>query len=65
MQASQVTTYYDAVPNSEYSAIYDGYIYPCGQALPSISFQIGPTNYATIPGANLITGFRSDDGKIA
>lgn len=65
MQASQTTTYYDAVPNSEYSDEYNGYVYPCGQVLPSISFLIGPTNWATIPGANLITGFRNEDGKVS
>ena len=65
MQASQVTTYYNTVPSSAYSEEYDGYVYPCRQTLPSISFKIGPTNYATIPGGNLVTGFRNEDDKFA
>lgn len=65
MQSDQVTRYYDNVPNSEYSDLYKGYVYPCSQTLPDISLLVGPDNFATVPGANLATGFKSDDGKLA
>lgn len=45
------TAYYAQVPGSMYSSSYGGYVFPCGVTLPTLSFKIGPTDYATIPGS--------------
>ncbi|KAF7955846.1 hypothetical protein EAE96_004768 [Botrytis aclada] len=44
------TAYYAQVSGAEYSISYGGYVFPCDATLPSLSFKIGPTDYATIPG---------------
>lgn len=45
--------YYNQVSGASYSNEYGGYVFPCSATLPSLSFKIGPTAYATIPGSLL------------
>ncbi|PVH86205.1 Asp-domain-containing protein [Cadophora sp. DSE1049] len=46
-----VDTYYASVSGAKYSSSQGGYIFPCSATLPSYSFRIGSTAYATIPGS--------------
>jgi len=52
MQPSQVSQYYSAVPGAQQDPTR-GYIFPCGAELPNLSFMIGDSVYATIPGSSL------------
>ncbi|KAB8295874.1 hypothetical protein EYC80_008695 [Monilinia laxa] len=45
--------YYKQVSGASYSDEYGGYVFPCSASLPSLSFKIGPTEYATVPGSLL------------
>ncbi|TGO22853.1 hypothetical protein BPAE_0152g00080 [Botrytis paeoniae] len=45
------TAYYAQVSGAKYSSSYGGYVFPCDATLPTLSFKIGPTDYATIPGS--------------
>lgn len=50
MSDAQVKTYYDQVEGAVNDVkVVGGYTFPCGSSLPSLSVQIGPTDYATIP----------------
>ncbi|KAH9213836.1 aspartic peptidase domain-containing protein [Leptodontidium sp. 2 PMI_412] len=51
MGDTAVDTYYASVPSATYSSSQGGYIFPCSTTLPSFSFRIGSTSYATIPGS--------------
>ncbi|RDW62222.1 putative aspartic proteinase [Coleophoma cylindrospora] len=46
---AMVTAYYAQVSGATYSSSAGGYIFPCSATLPTLSFKIGPTYYATIP----------------
>ncbi|KAH7390241.1 putative endothiapepsin [Cadophora sp. MPI-SDFR-AT-0126] len=46
-----VDTYYASVSGAKYSSSQGGYIFPCSATLPSFSFRIGSSAYATIPGS--------------
>ncbi|KAG4437692.1 hypothetical protein IFR05_006816 [Cadophora sp. M221] len=50
MGDTAVDTYYASIPSAKYSSSQGGYIFPCSTTLPSFSFRIGSTAYATIPG---------------
>lgn len=52
MQDDQVTNYYASVQNSEISGQF--WLFPCSANLPTLSFLIGPSTYATIPARYLI-----------
>lgn len=43
--------YYAQVSGAKYSSSYGAYVFPCDATLPTLSFKIGPTEYATIPGS--------------
>ena len=49
MGDAAVTNYYAAVKGSSYSSSQGGYIFPCSTTLPTLSFRLGSTYYATIP----------------
>ncbi|KAF7899810.1 hypothetical protein EAF00_004146 [Botryotinia globosa] len=53
--------YYAQVSGANYSSAYGGYVFPCDATLPTLSFKIGPTNYATIPGS--LINFEVLDGN--
>jgi aspergillopepsin I len=40
---------YAKVSGASYDSSQGGYTFPCSATLPTLSFLIGPTNYATIP----------------
>jgi hypothetical protein len=46
-----VNTYYAAVDGASNTS--DGWTFPCSATLPSLSFRLGSTSYATIPGSLL------------
>lgn len=46
-----VDDYYSQVPSAENSQTEGGYVFDCSEELPDFSFQIGDSEYATIPGA--------------
>jgi hypothetical protein len=52
MQDDQVTNYYANVQNSEFRGIM--WEFPCSANLPTLSFLIGPSTYATIAARYLI-----------
>ncbi|KAL2062363.1 hypothetical protein VTL71DRAFT_6629 [Oculimacula yallundae] len=49
MGDSAVDTYYASVPSASYNSQQGGYVFPCSTTLPSFSFRIGSSAYATIP----------------
>jgi hypothetical protein len=53
MGDSVVDTYYKQVSGASYDSSQGGYTFPCSATLPSLSFLIGPSNYATVPGSNI------------
>ena len=59
MGDSAVEAYYAKVSGSSYSSSQGGYIFPCSATLPTLSFKIGPTYYATIPSSLLNFGTAS------
>ncbi len=59
MGDSAVDTYYASVSGAKYSSSQGGYIFPCSATLPSLSFRIGTSQYATIPGSLLNFGTAS------
>jgi aspergillopepsin I len=52
MEDTQVTNYYANVSNSEFKGV--AWEFPCASNLPTLSFSIGPSEYATIPAKYLI-----------
>ncbi|KAL3418883.1 Endothiapepsin [Phlyctema vagabunda] len=54
-----VDAYYAQVSGAKYSSSEGGYVFPCSATLPTLSFKIGPTYYATIPGKLLNFGTTS------
>ena len=63
MGDSAVSNYYAQVSGSSYSNTDGGYIFPCSATLPSLSFKIGPTNYATIPSSLMSFTSASESGQ--
>jgi hypothetical protein len=63
MGDSAVTAYYNQVSGSSYSNSDGGYIFPCSATLPTLSFKIGSTDYATIPASLLNFGAASESGS--
>lgn len=51
MGDSAVDTYYGQVSGASYDSSQGGYTFPCSASLPSLSFKIGATNYATVSGS--------------
>ncbi len=56
MGDSAVDQYYKSVSGASYSSSQGGYIFPCSASLPTLSFRIGSTYYATIPASLLNFG---------
>ena len=48
MSDAAVEAYYAQVSSSSYSSSDGGYVFPCSATLPTLSFRIGSTAYATI-----------------
>lgn len=46
-----LNAYYGQVQNAQYSPSAGGYIYPCGEELPSLTVALGDQYQATIPGS--------------
>jgi len=63
MADSAVTAYYKKVSGAKNSATDGGYIFSCTATLPDLSFLIGSTHYATVPGALLNFAPASESGK--
>jgi aspergillopepsin I len=59
MGDSAVDAYYAKVSGASYSSSEGGYVFPCSATLPTLSFKIGPTYYATIPASFLNFGTAS------
>ncbi|KAF7881595.1 uncharacterized protein EAF02_006283 [Botrytis sinoallii] len=55
------TAYYAQVSGAKYSSTDGGYVFPCNATLPTLSFKIGPTDYATIPSS--LMNFAATDGN--
>jgi hypothetical protein len=51
-----VDTYYASVNGASYDSSQGGYTFPCSTTLPTFSFRIGTSSYATIPGSLLNFG---------
>jgi aspergillopepsin I len=56
MGDSAVTAYYAKVSGSSYNSSQGGYVFPCSATLPTLSFRIGTSAYATIPSSLLNFG---------
>lgn len=56
MGDSQVSQYYSGVSGAQLDNTQGGYTFPCGTSLPTLSFLIGSSNYATIPASLLNFG---------
>jgi hypothetical protein len=65
MGDSQVSDYYAAVSGAQLDNTQGGYTFPCSASLPTLSFKIGPTDYATIPATYLNFGPTSPGSKFA
>lgn len=51
--------YYAQVSGAKYSSAEGGYVFPCSATLPTLSFRIGTTTYATIPASLMNFGVAS------
>jgi hypothetical protein len=49
MSDEAVTNYYNAVSGASFDNTQGGYTFPCSASLPTLSFMIGSSSYATIP----------------
>lgn len=54
-----VNAYYAKVSGAKYDSSQGGYTFPCSATLPTFSFKIGTTSYATIPGSLMNFGVAS------
>lgn len=59
MGDSAVDAYYAKVSGSSYDDSQGGYTFPCSATLPTLSFRIGSSTYATIPASLLNFGVAS------
>jgi hypothetical protein len=59
MGDSAVTAYYAQVSGASYDSSQGGYTFPCSATLPTFSFRIGSTYYATIPASLMNFGVAS------
>lgn len=60
MEDSQVSQYYSGVSGAQVDDSQGGYTFPCDATLPTLSFLIGPSNYADIPAKYLNFGPTAD-----
>ncbi|RFU30355.1 hypothetical protein B7463_g5970, partial [Scytalidium lignicola] len=51
MDDTAVDNYYAQVSGASFNSRQGGYIFPCSATLPSLSFRIGTSAYATVPGS--------------
>lgn len=63
MGTAAVKAYYKQVSGSSNSETDGGYIFPCTATLPDLSFLIGSTHYATVPGSLINFSAASESGK--
>jgi hypothetical protein len=63
MQESQVKNYYSGVSGAKLDNSQGGYTFPCGANLPTLSFMIGDSDYATIPASILNFGPTDSTGQ--
>jgi hypothetical protein len=63
MGDAAVDAYYAAVSGASYDNSQGGYTFPCSATLPTLSFRIGSTSYATIPASLLNFGEADSKGK--
>lgn len=61
MGDSAVSAYYAQVSGAKYDSSQGGYTFPCSATLPTLSFRIGSTYYATIPAS--LMNFASAGGS--
>lgn len=59
MGDSAVDAYYAKVSGASYDSSQGGYTFPCSATLPTLSFRIGTSSYATIPASLLNFGTAS------
>jgi len=59
MGDSAVDAYYAKVSGASYDSSQGGYTFPCSATLPTLSFRLGSTSYATIPASLLNFGTAS------
>jgi hypothetical protein len=62
MGDSQVSQYYSGVSGAQLDNTQGGYTFPCGTSLPTLSFLIGPSDYATISAQYLNFGPTDSSG---
>jgi aspergillopepsin I len=63
MGTSAVKAYYKQVSGATNSQTDGGYIFPCSAKLPDLSFLIGSTHYATVPGSLINFAAAEESGK--
>jgi aspergillopepsin I len=63
MADAAVTAYYNQVSGATNSQTDGGYIFDCSTTLPDLSFLIGDSNYATVPGTLLNFAAASESGQ--
>jgi aspergillopepsin I len=63
MADSAVSAYYKKVSGATNSQTDGGYIFPCSATLPELSFLIGSSEYASVPGTLLNFAPASESGK--
>ena len=59
MGDTAVDAYYAQVSGAKYDSSQSGYTFPCSATLPTLSFRLGSTSYATIPSSLLNFGTAS------
>jgi hypothetical protein len=62
MGDTAVDKYYASVSGATYSSADGGYVFPCTATLPSFSFRLGSTYYATIPASLMNFGAADSTG---
>lgn len=59
-----VETYYGSVSGASYDSSVGGYTFPCSTTLPTLSFLIGPSEYATISSSLMNFSTADSTGKL-